>query len=157
MSCSMWHQRGLLSLGLDDPLLRWLTQIASKLVLAVSWELSQAGDRGPHLLSMWDFPQAPQISSCLQIWVLRASVPGNRKEAMACFLRPGPGYWHRLPASSIDQVAIEPRLKRRRHRPHLLMEGISKNWGVRHVLKLSHRISNNGLNNVDFYFISHAK
>lgn len=28
LSCSMWHPLGLLSLGLNNPLLRWLTQMA---------------------------------------------------------------------------------------------------------------------------------
>lgn len=34
--CSMWHQLGLFSLRMDDPLSRWLTQMAGKLVLAAS-------------------------------------------------------------------------------------------------------------------------
>lgn len=89
-------------------------------------ELSQAGDQGSHFLSLWDSRQGAQISSWPQIYVLRASVPRDRNEKIAHFLRPGPRNWHRLPPYSIGEAITEPRFKRR-HRPCLSMEVMSKN------------------------------
>lgn len=82
--CSVWHQLEQLNLRPESLPPRWLALLAGKLMLAVSWELSQCWGLGGlahlHIIS----PQAAWASSQHGDWISMS--PENQKGAVLPFM-----------------------------------------------------------------------
>lgn len=87
----MRHQSGSRDSGLDQSLPKWLSLLAGKLVLPISWLGAQpglwaGGQVPPHWASPWAPGSLGTFTAGLAGWVLRGRVPGGPGGCCTSFL-----------------------------------------------------------------------